>query len=66
MNKEYVDEDELAKKIVFDRTLRFVNNLYGDEPEVSLQQDQKKNLPPECSTATTPCLKISKVPSIKC
>ena len=40
MNKEYVDEDELAKKIVFDRTLRFVNNLYGDEPEVSLQQDQ--------------------------
>ena len=37
MNKEYVDEDELAKKIVFDRTL---NNLYGDEPEVSLQQDQ--------------------------
>ena len=29
MNKEYVDEDELAKKIVFDRTLRFVNNLYG-------------------------------------
>ena len=40
MNKEYVDEDELAKKIVFDRTLRFVNNLYGDEPEVSLQQDE--------------------------
>ena len=40
MNKEYVDEDELAKKILFDRTLRFVNNLYGDEPEVSLQQDQ--------------------------
>ena len=62
MNKEYVDEDELAKKIVFDRTLRFVNNLYGDEPEVSLQYQ----LTPQCNTATTHCLKISKVPSIKC
>ena len=63
MNKEYVDEDELAKKIVFDRTLRFVNNLYGTNQRCLYS---KTNSPPQCNTATTHCLKISKVPSIKC
>jgi hypothetical protein len=38
INQEYVNEDEIAKKIAFERTLSFVNRLYPDEnKEVSLK-----------------------------
>jgi hypothetical protein len=41
MNKEYVNEDELAKKIAFERTISFVNKLYPKEsPEVALKPGQ--------------------------
>ena len=30
-NQEYVDEEEMAKKIVFERTIKWVNKLYPDE-----------------------------------
>ena len=37
-NAEYVNHDELAKKIAFERTLSFVNRLYpDDQKEVSLK-----------------------------
>ena len=41
MNKEYVNEDELAKKIAFERTISFVNKLYPKEsPEAALKPGQ--------------------------
>ena len=41
MNKEYVNEDELAKKIAFSRTISFVNKLYpADNPEVASKPGQ--------------------------
>ena len=44
MNKEYVNEDELAKKIAFSRTISFVNKLYPKEnPEVALKPGQLTN-----------------------
>ena len=41
MNKEYVNEDELAKKVAFERTISFVNKLYPKEsPEAALKPGQ--------------------------
>lgn len=38
INQEYVNEDEIAKRIAFERTLSFVNRLYpDDQKEVSLK-----------------------------
>ena len=40
-NQEYVDEEENAKRIAFERTIAFVNKLYPDEnKEVSLKPGQ--------------------------
>ena len=37
-NREYVNDEEIAKKIAFERTLSFVNRLYPeDQKEVSLK-----------------------------
>ena len=37
-NREYVNDEEIAKKIAFERTISFVNRLYPDEQkEVSLK-----------------------------
>ena len=41
MNKEYVNKDEVAKKIAFERTISFVNKLYPKEnPEIALKPGQ--------------------------
>ena len=41
INQGYVDEEENAKKIAFERTIRFVNKLYPDEnKEVALKPGQ--------------------------
>ena len=41
MNKEYVNEDELSKKIAFERTIAFVNKLYpAENPEVASKPGQ--------------------------
>lgn len=40
INKEYINQDELAKKIVFERTISQVNKLYGDQKEVALKPGQ--------------------------
>ena len=41
-NQEYIDEEELAKKIVFERTVKWVNKLYPDDnKEVSLKKPDK-------------------------
>ena len=39
-NKEYINEDELAKKIVFERTISQVNKYYGDQKEVAMKPGQ--------------------------
>ena len=37
-NQAYVDDEEQAKKVVFDRTIKWVNRLYPDEnKEVGLR-----------------------------
>ena len=37
-NREYVNDEEIAKKIAFERTISLVNRLYPDEQkEVSLK-----------------------------
>ena len=40
INKEYINQDELAKKIVFKRTISQVNRLYKDQPEVAMKPGQ--------------------------
>ena len=40
INKEYINQDELAKKIVFERTISQVNKLYGEQKEVSMKPGQ--------------------------
>ena len=40
INKEYINQDELAKKIVFERTISQVNKLYKDQPEVAMKPGQ--------------------------
>ena len=40
INKEYINQDELAKKIVFERTISQVNRLYKDQPEVAMKPGQ--------------------------
>lgn len=40
INKEYINQDELAKKIVFERTISQVNRLYKDQKEVALKPGQ--------------------------
>ena len=42
-NQEYVDEEEMAKKIVFERTIKWVNKLYPDK-EVALKPASLTNL----------------------
>ena len=37
INKEYINQDELAKKIVFERTISQVNKLYGEQKEVAMK-----------------------------
>ena len=39
-NNEYVNQDELAKRIAFERTISQVNKYYGDEKEVSIKPGQ--------------------------
>ena len=44
-NQEYIDEEELAKKIVFERTVKWVNKLYPDEQkEVAMKPASLTNL----------------------
>ena len=44
-NQEYVDEEEMAKKIVFERTIKWVNKLYPDEQkEVAMKPASLTNL----------------------
>ena len=39
INREYIDDDEMAKKKTFERTLAWVNKLYPEESrEVAMQQ----------------------------
>ena len=40
INKEYINQDELAKKVVFERTISQVNRLYKDQPEVAMKPGQ--------------------------
>ena len=40
INKEYINQDELAKNIVFERTISQVNKLYKDQPEVAMKPGQ--------------------------
>ena len=38
INNEYVNDDELSKRVVFERTLKWVNRMYPDgQKEVSLK-----------------------------
>ena len=39
-NNEYINQDELAKRIAFERTISQVNKYYGDEKEVSMKPGQ--------------------------
>ena len=39
-NNEYINQDELAKRIAFERTISQVNKYYGDEKETSLKPAQ--------------------------
>ena len=39
-NNEYINQDELAKRIAFERTISQVNKYYGDEKEVSIKPGQ--------------------------
>ena len=44
-NQEYVDQEEMAKKIVFERTIKWVNKLYPDDnKEVALKPASLTNL----------------------
>ena len=39
-NNEYINQDELAKRIAFERTISQVNKYYGDEKEISMKPGQ--------------------------
>ena len=39
-NNEYINQDELAKRIAFERTISQVNKYYDDEKETSLKPAQ--------------------------
>ena len=40
-NQEYVNDDEISKRIAFERTIKWVNRLYpDDQKEVSLKQQK--------------------------
>ena len=39
-SNEYINQDELAKRIAFERTISQVNKYYGDEKEVSIKPGQ--------------------------
>ena len=44
-NQEYVDQEEMAKKIVFERTIKWVNKLYPDDnKEVAMKPTSLTNL----------------------
>ena len=40
INNEYINQDELAKRIAFERTISQVNKYYGDEKETSIKPGQ--------------------------
>ena len=40
INQAYIDDEETAKKIVFERTIKWVNKLYPEGTEVSLIPDK--------------------------